>query len=179
VLACEEVVIKEGSVLDGIRASISIPGVLTPVRWKGRYLVDGALINPVPVSIVREMGADFVIAVNVSPDKHERAQQIVNGDTKRAQSPSIFSIIMDSMQIAGCVLARSCLEGADIVITPQLAHIGSTDFHRAHECILQGQRAAQDSMAEIKRRLEIRYLETRQPMRWSPKQLIKRFSRRA
>jgi NTE family protein len=177
VLACEEVVIKEGSVLEGIRASISIPGVLTPARWKGRYLVDGALINPVPVSVVREMGADFVIAVNVSPDRHERAQQIAKKDTKGAKSPNIFSIIMESMQIAGCLLARSCLEGADIVVTPQLAHIGSTDFHQARACILQGQRAAQDCMPEIKRRLEIRYPKTRQPVRWSPKRLIKRFSR--
>ena len=153
VLACEEVVIKEGSVLEGIRASISIPGVLTPARWKGRYLVDGALLSPVPVSVVKEMGADFIIAVNVSPDRHERALQLGKKGTKAPQSPNIFSVIMESMQIAGCLLVRACLEEADIVITPHLAHIGSTDFHRARECIIQGQKAAQDCIVEIKRRL--------------------------
>ena len=64
---CEEIVIKDGSVLEGIRASISIPAIFTVAKWRGRYLVDGSLANPVPVNVLREMGADFIIAVNVIP----------------------------------------------------------------------------------------------------------------
>jgi len=60
-----EVVLGRGSVLDAVRASIAIPGLLAPVPWQGRLLVDGALANPLPVSVARALGADFVIAVNV------------------------------------------------------------------------------------------------------------------
>jgi len=62
----KEVVIDKGDLIEAIRASISIPGVFTPVRRGGRYLVDGALVNPVPVSTVRKMGAEFVIGVDIN-----------------------------------------------------------------------------------------------------------------
>ena len=62
----KEIVIDKGDLIEAIRASISIPGVFTPVRRGGRYLVDGALVNPVPVSVVRKMGAKFVIGVDVN-----------------------------------------------------------------------------------------------------------------
>lgn len=152
---CDEVVIDQGSVLEAVRASISIPGIFTVVKWKDRYLVDGGMVNPVPVSILRRMGADFVIAVNVIPDMGERAHQlekIREGDFKE---PNIFQIIIQSIQMAQCLLVRSCLEGADIVIKPQVAHIGFGDFHRAQECIMQGELDARNSIPEIKRLLGI------------------------
>jgi NTE family protein len=64
----QQVVITEGSLVEAIRASISIPAIFTPVSYNGRYLVDGGLVNVVPVSVCRDMGADFVIGVNVIPD---------------------------------------------------------------------------------------------------------------
>lgn len=64
----EEVVFETGDVIDAVRASISVPGMFTPVRIDGRVLVDGGLVNPVPVSVVRSMGADIVIAVNLNHD---------------------------------------------------------------------------------------------------------------
>ncbi len=68
IISGEQVVIKEGSLIEAIRASISIPGIFTPVLVSGRYLVDGGLVNSVPVSICREMGADVVIGINVIPE---------------------------------------------------------------------------------------------------------------
>ncbi len=62
----EEVVIERGDVLEAVRASLSIPGIFTPVKYNGRLLVDGGLTNPVPVDVARDMGADFVIAVDVN-----------------------------------------------------------------------------------------------------------------
>ncbi len=62
----EEIVLKDGDIIEAIRASISIPGIFTPVRSGQRWLVDGGLSNPVPVSVVRDMGADIVIAVDVT-----------------------------------------------------------------------------------------------------------------
>ncbi len=64
----EQVILREGSLIEAVRASISLPGIFTPVRIKGRYLVDGGLVNEIPVSVCREMGAEYVIGVNVIPD---------------------------------------------------------------------------------------------------------------
>ena len=64
----EQVVLREGSLIEAVRASISLPGIFTPVSIKGRYLVDGGLVNEVPVSVCREMGAEYVIGVNVIPE---------------------------------------------------------------------------------------------------------------
>ncbi len=70
----EEMVFDHGPVLDAIRASISIPGIFSVSRWKGRYLVDGALVNPIPIDVLLRMGADFVIAVNVMPEASSDVQ---------------------------------------------------------------------------------------------------------
>ena len=149
----EEVVIKQGSVLEAVRASISIPAIFTVVKWKGRYLVDGGLVNPVPVSALKEMGADFIIAVNVISDISTRVHPGKKG-REGFKKPNIFSVIMQAIYISTYSLARSCLEDADIVIQPQVAHIGFGDLHRAQECILQGELAAQGSILEIKRGLQ-------------------------
>jgi NTE family protein len=72
-----EVWFREGSLIEAVRASISLPGLFTPVRLKGRWLVDGGLTNPVPVSLCRVLGAEVVIAVNLNGDivgKHFRKQ---------------------------------------------------------------------------------------------------------
>ena len=152
---CEEVVIDQGSVLEAVRASISIPGVFTVVKWKSRYLVDGGLVNPVPVSVLRRAGVDYIIAVNVMPDMSERVYQVDKEGTKGFKEPNIVSVITQSLQMAQCLLVRSCLEDADIVIKPKVAHIGPGDFHRAQECIIQGKQAARESVPEIKRRLGV------------------------
>ncbi len=149
IMTGEEVVISHGSVLEAIRASISIPVIFTVAKWKGRYLVDGSLVNPVPVSVLREMGADFIIAVNVIPAVRDRAQRV-----EKIKEPHIISVIMQSLYIASYSLVKSSLEGADIVIEPQMADITYGDFYRAEECILQGALATQGSIPEIKRQLE-------------------------
>jgi NTE family protein len=144
----EEVVINNGSVLEGVRASISVPVIFTAVKWQDRYLVDGGLVNPVPVSTVREMGADFIIAVNVIPDIGDRTQR-----TQGFKQPNIFNVMLQSIYIASYSAVRSSLEGADIVIEPQLKHIGYVDFHRVRDCILQGELAAQELIHQIKKQL--------------------------
>jgi len=140
--SCEEVVIKQGLVWEGVRASGSIPILFTAAKWEGRYLVDGALVNPVPVSVLRAMGADFIIAVNVIPHR----------TIEEAKEPSIFSIIMQILHISSYRMLRACLSGADIVIEPQVGHIAAADFRRVQECVLQGRLAAQNAIPEIKRK---------------------------
>ena len=148
----EEVVIKQGLVREGVRASGSIPVILTAVKRRGRYLVDGALVNPVPVSILREMGADFIIAVNVTPLVSERIHRL-SEEGLEAKEPNIFTVIMQIIHIIGYQAVKSSLVGADVIIEPQVTHIGWFDFHRAPECILQGELAVQDSIPKIKKQL--------------------------
>ncbi len=149
----EEIVITRGSVLRAVRASISIPVIFTADKWLGRYLVDGILVNPVPVSVLKEMGADFVIAVNVIPDTRTVTRQPAEEETEEGKEPNIFSIMILSIYSGIYSLVRTCLEDADIVIQPQVSHIGAGEFHRAEEFILQGELAARDAIPEIKRRL--------------------------
>jgi len=143
----EEVVISRGSVPEALRASISVPAIFTLVKREGRYLVDGGLVNPVPVSVARRMGADFIIAVNVMPDVIDRVEKI-------GKEPNIFQIIIQSIYIATYSLIRSSMEGADIVIEPDVANIGASEFLKAPELVWQGEKAAQIAIPEIKRKLE-------------------------
>ena len=155
IMSGEEVVISEGSVVEAVRASISIPGIFTLAKQKGRYLVDGGLVNPVPVSVLKRMGADFIIAVNVIPDimARDRSHWLDKEKAKDTKEPNIFHILMQSIYIGSHSLARASLENADIVIEPEVAHIGPSEFNRAQEFIQQGELATQKSIPELKRRL--------------------------
>jgi len=150
----EEVVIREGSVLRAIRASISIPGIFTVVSWKGRYLVDGGLVNPVPISVLREMGADYIIAVNVIPSVSERIPGTGEDKAAKPSPPNVFNVLMQSLYTSIYSLSRSCAEVADLVIEPRVGHIGPADFSRAQECIEQGELAARAAIPEIRKRLQ-------------------------
>lgn len=150
----EEVVIASGSVPDAIRASISIPGIFTLVKWEGRYLVDGGLTAPVPVNVVKRMGADFIIAVNVNPPVSRRLGKSGKAQVKARKEPNFFQIMMQSIYITTNAVARHNLMAADIVIEPDLAHIGAGDFHKANVLIEQGRQAALKVIPEIKRKLE-------------------------
>jgi NTE family protein len=150
----EEIVINSGSVSDALRASISIPGIFTVVKREGRYLVDGGLTTPVPVNVVKQMGADFIIAVNVNPDVSNRMGKTSQERVRAHKEPNIFQIMMQSIYITTYSLARTSLTDADIIIEPDLANIGAGDFSKAQELITQGQLAAQEAIPEIKRKLE-------------------------
>ena len=150
----EEVIINSGSVPEAHRASISIPGIFTVLKREGRYLVDGGLTTPVPVNVVKQMGADFIIAVNVNPDVSNRMGKSSQQRAKAHKEPNIFQVMMQSIYITTYSLARTSLGDADIVIEPDLANIGAGDFNKASELITRGQEAAQNAIPEIKRKLE-------------------------
>ncbi len=146
----EEIVFREGPVVPAVRASIAIPVIMTAVRWQGRFLVDGGLVNPVPVRMAREMGADVVIAVNVAPDPAFRL-----APQQRQKEPGILQVIAQSISVATSHLTRESLAGADVVIEPALGHFGIADFERAGEGISRGEAAALEAVPEIRRRLRL------------------------
>ena len=113
-------------------------------------------MNPMPVSVLKRMGADFTIAVNVLPDISDRdkTRWVDRGKACSDKEPNIFSILMQSVYMGSHILAKAYLKDADIVIQAKVAHIGPTDFGRARDCIEQGTIAAQGSITEIRRKLE-------------------------
>jgi NTE family protein len=149
----EEIVINKGSVPEALRASISIPGIFTLVKHEGRYLVDGGLTTPVPVELVKQMGADFIIAVNVNPDVVGRMSNTSLRRMEARKEPNIFQVMMQSIYITTYSLARNNLENADIVIEPRVAHIGAGDFQKAREFIDLGTQAAKSAIPKIKEKI--------------------------
>jgi NTE family protein len=149
----EEIIIDKGPVLDALRASISIPGIFTVVKHEGRFLVDGGLTTPVPVNVVRRMGADFVIAVNVNPDVSARMGKSGRKRAGEHKNPNIFQVMMQSIYITTYSLAQVSLANADVVIEPDLTNIGAGDFHKAPELVKRGEKAARKAIPEIKRKL--------------------------
>lgn len=174
-----EIWLREGPVIEAVRASIAIPGVFTPARVHGRLLVDGGLVNPVPVSLCRAMGAEVVIAVDLNWDLMRRRQRIAGRARKRSRGllegvwarvsgqtapsaadedaaaaespPSLLDVIVTSMNIVQWRITQSRLAGepADVVIRPALADIAAMDFHRAAPAIAAGRRAAEQMLSAI------------------------------
>lgn len=134
-----EVVIKEGNVAEAIRASISIPGIFVPFEDReGRVLVDGGVLNRVPVNACRELGADKVIAVDVDFQVTE------------AKINSIFDVILQSMNIMQKEIMNYKLKGYDYLIKPLTSEIKPGEFERAHEAIEIGEVACEEILDQLK-----------------------------
>ncbi len=138
-----EVVFGRGNTGTAVRASCSIPGVFRPVRIANVQYVDGGVVSPVAVNAARQYGADIVIAVDIS------------GETSSAQPEGTLETILRSIDIMYSNIAKQQLSGADVVIRPRVSGIDSADFSKRHEAILEGERAAQGALPEIKKILSV------------------------
>ncbi|HEU4852461.1 MAG TPA: patatin-like phospholipase family protein [Telluria sp.] len=125
-----------------VRASSSVPGVFQPVTIGKRTFVDGGLVAPVPVKYAREMGGEFIIAVNISTQTDTQATQ------------SSLDVLMQTFSIMGQRLNHFELKEADIVIQPRLGTMKSQDFASRNEAILAGEQAAFAVMNQLKARLK-------------------------
>lgn len=134
----EMVLFREGSVAHAVRASISIPGFFKPYRYQGRLLVDGAVTNRLPLDVAKEMGADKILAVDVK-----------RGLTSKLTSA--VDILQQSVEILEEEVFRCRSLGADFLLQPEVAHIGSLQFDRAQEAIEIGRQAALAKSSEIRR----------------------------
>ena len=130
-----------GNAGQAVRASSSIPGVFEPATIGGKRYVDGGVVSPVPVDAARELGADFVIAVDISSK--------AGGN----QPGSMLGIVNQSITIMGEKLGAQELARADIVIRPRVGQIGAADFEQKNVAILEGEKATQALMPQIKARL--------------------------
>jgi NTE family protein len=154
----ERVTIKQGPVLEAVIASMLWPVIFRPVRWHGRYLVDGGIVDPVPVGALKDTSADLIIASNVIIDPVKRAKNTQvkaegQKETGAAQAPNIFNTMMQFINITHYQAVERSINGADIIIKPSVTGIGLGDFLHASECIYRGRLAAQASMPKIKQLL--------------------------
>jgi NTE family protein len=147
----EEIVFATGNTGSAVRASCSIPGVFQPVRIGDKAYVDGGVVSPVAVDAARKAGADVVIAVDIS------------AGVAGAVPQGILDTILQSIDIMYAKIATAQLRNADVVIRPNLSHIGSSDFDKRNETILEGEKAATQALPQIRQILDKLRLEGRLP----------------
>ncbi len=137
----EPIVFQRGDTGTAVRASSAVPGIFNPVRIGDREYVDGGLTHPVPAAVARRLGADVVIAVDISakPDGRELSGTV--------------DVLLQTFTIMGARVAQYELAAADVVIRPALGQIRGTDFSARNVAILEGERAAQAVLPQIRARL--------------------------
>lgn len=140
----QPILFRRGNTGAAVRASSAVPGVFQPVRVGNIDYVDGGLVSPVPASFARKMGADFVIAVNISAQP----------DTQPASST--FDVLLQTFAIMGQSLNHYELKQADIVIRPELPNMKGNDFNGRVPAIIAGEKAAQALIAEIRQRIKLK-----------------------
>lgn len=160
----ERVAIGTGRLADAFRASASVPMVMAPYKIGERALVDGGVADPVPAEVVNQMGADLCIAVNVVPPLKKGVENAVSrlyrvmnrfnplsylGDSQNL--PSLFDLIMNSMQVLQYELGNFKAISADVLINPDLSDFTWIEYYRSDELIQRGVEAAERSMPAIKR----------------------------
>ena len=131
-VTAQQVVLDRGSLATALRATMSLPGIFPPVEQDGRVLVDGGAMNNVPADVVRAMGADVVIAINVG----------FMGDN-RAVSRSLLGLMSETIDVMMQATTRASLKSADIVINPPLEEFASLDWRRNAELAAAGYQAAE------------------------------------
>jgi NTE family protein len=166
-----EILINKGSLVTAMRASYALPGVFEPVECNGRILVDGALVNPVPVSICRMHERRSVVAVNLNYDLFGRAAVLQHS----AEDPDVESqntaaklrktdgnrigvtgVMIEAFNIIQDRIARARMAGdpPDLSIQPKLGHIGLTEFHKADDAIAIGYQATMARASELERMMD-------------------------
>jgi NTE family protein len=140
----QPILFQRGNTGMAVRASSAVPGVFQPVTISGHTYVDGGLVAPVPVRFARDMGAEFIIAVNISTQADAQATN------------SSLEVIMQTFSIMGQRINQLELRDADIVIQPPLGRMGSSDFNNRAVAMQAGERATMAVMAQLKQKLKAR-----------------------
>lgn len=167
-----EVWIHSGSLSTAIHASYALPGIFQPVDCNGRTLVDGALVNPVPVSVCRAHEAPLVIAVNLHYDLYGRSAVVKHSASKKPHDPTaqsvpdpndrttrlgVANVMVEAFNIIQDRISRARLAGdpPDLLLMPRLSDIGLSEFHRASEAIDRGYEETKLKLSEIRRLREV------------------------
>jgi len=170
----KELWLREGKVSDAVRASCTVPGLFQPVWRDGRYVVDGSVVNPIPVSLCRAMGAEVVIAVDLGSHMNRRfpldsqepskagpqRRRLFNvlGPSKRPDvpPPSILDALLGTIDVMQERIAQARLasEPPEVLLTPRLGKLGPFEYHRAAVAIEEGRAAVAQNLPAIREALE-------------------------
>jgi len=179
----EKVIIKEGKVSEAIRASISIPVIFHPYPWKDKLLIDGGVLSPVPVKELRDLyKPDIIIGVSLHKRtiwKPKREIQIdipyqPNNITEKITykmtqtklfrefqqrlnpllNPSLFEVLMQTIDIMNYELENQNLKNADLVIVPEVQNFGTFDFDKASDIIALGEKAMEENLSSLMKLIE-------------------------
>lgn len=170
-----EIWMTKGPILPAARASCALPGIFPPVKHRGSWMLDGGLVNPVPVSACRALGAEVVIAVNLNAQlvgahlPRNGAQEVVQEVTSKSErtlwhkavdylskgdgeNPSFFDVVASSVNIMQDRVTRSRMAGdpPEITLIPMLEDYALMDFHRAKQAIDEGRRLVEENAAMIR-----------------------------
>lgn len=137
----EATVFTTGNVGTAVRASSSIPGIFSPVLIRGREYVDGGLTSPVPARAARQLGADIVIAVDISAKPSGKRNQ------------GSIDLLLDTIAVMGTAISRYELHEADIVVRPDIAGLPASSFEQRHQAIMRGEQAGYAVIAKIRDRI--------------------------
>ena len=141
----ELIVFERGNTGLAVRASSSVPGVFQPVKIAGREFVDGGLVSPVPVKTARDLGADIVVAVDIS-DK-----------PKTSRLKDSIDVLMQTFTIMGRVIAGKELFFADVVVTPDITGLNSANFDSRNLAIIEGEKAGLEAVVRLKEKIAAYY----------------------
>ncbi len=168
----EEIVLKQGPVAESIRASCSLPLIYEPMQLSGRWLVDGGLVNPVPTRVVADMGADILLAVNLTMPAGARKTELnarrgarlldrpLSLETLRQaampvlpkafRAPNFLEVFFQMIYTMEYEVAQSRLDLAHVTMFPDLKGFSWTELHRAAEIIRAGEVAAEEALPRLK-----------------------------
>jgi NTE family protein len=132
----EEVVLYEGDVAKAVMASTCIPGIYVPIEMEGRLLVDGGIVENVPVSPLKKLGADVIIGVNL------------NAGRRKHKPKNIIEVLLRSFDFMLKAATRLQAEWADLIIAPDLTEYSMYDMNRTEDLLEEGYRAARRSLKE-------------------------------
>ncbi|MFB9885995.1 patatin-like phospholipase RssA [Balneatrix alpica] len=160
-----ELWLQQGEMIPAVRASCAMPGLFVPVHYQGQLLIDGAVVNPVPVTLARALGADVVIAVNLAADmRGYRPDELVEEEIAEesnvisqwfgrllpereaeAPIPSMWNVMGGAIDIMQQRITRTRMAGEppEVELRPRLADISIMEFHRAEEAIMEGERCVE------------------------------------
>jgi NTE family protein len=172
-IAGERVALGDGDLESAVRATVAMPPFITPFVRDGRTLVDGGIVDPLPVDVVRDLGADIVIAINAIPrlqanavtvlTRASRALNRINPFayvTSRARTLNLLDIVMSSFHIVEHRLGERIARDADVLIEPDLSSHTWIEFYRAAEIIDHGAIATRAAVSQIEHALADRLLAT-------------------
>ena len=132
------VLFRRGDVATAVRASSAVPSVFEPVRIAGKDYVDGGLVSPVPVRYAKQMGADLVLAIDISSRPED------------AKTSDMLKVLLQTFSIMGKSISQLELVQADVVVRPALPDIGSTEFSARKKSIEAGRAAMKQALPQLK-----------------------------